>query len=398
MKSRYIRAVVATVVCIVAAVLIFDRSFSRLRPSAAARAPAISEKSAADSVSPSSSLQSSSVASAPFPWLSRAPAAIAHRHEERAGFAWILRQFGASEATLDRLAQGDLNELMADLKRQALRGNATATNTLGWLARRCSLLRSPEVLQSYDAAQKAQAQMLSQSDANWLTSLIDEDETREGAMSSACASEINQGQIEALVGARAEQGDAGSKWLESESASNAIELRTLLRRSAASGFPEAQYELARQLLGSQDPQWHLAADPSQMDLLRKAAIQLPDARANLAVCEFKGCNGTTPDLTAAVHDARTAAQSGQPAAMLSLSATLPVGALEPDEGEAWQLFEAVLELQGCRVNKHYVDWLKGINAALASPAITPQVQALANQYWQAYGAAAESQLGCGPRN
>jgi TPR repeat protein len=326
----------------------------------------------------------------------RAPAAIAHRHEERAGFAWILRQFGASEATLDRLAQGDLNELMADLKRQASRRNATATNTLGWLARRCSTLRSPEVLHSYNAAQKAQAQMLSPSDANWLTSLIDEDETREGALSTACASEINQVEIEALVSARAEQGDAGSKWLESESASNAIELRTLLRQAAAGGFPEAQYELARQLLSSQDPQWHLSADPSPMDLLREAAVQLPDARANLAICEFKGCHGTTPDPMAAVQDARTAAQSGQPAAMLSLSATLPVGALEPDEGEAWQVFEAVLELQGCRVNNHYVDWLKGINAALASPAVTPQVQALANQYWQAYGAAAESQLGCGP--
>jgi len=285
---------------------------------------------------------------------------------------------------------------MAELTRQAATGNATAINTLGWLARRCSLLRSPELLQSYYAAQKAQAQTLPQGDANWLTSLIDEDEKREGTLSSACAGEINQGQIGALVSARAEQGDAGSRWLRSESASDVNELRTSLRQAAAGGFPEAQYELARQLLGSQDPQWHLAADAPPMNLLREAAIHLPDARANLAICEFKGCDSTTPDLTAAVQDARAAAQSGQPAAMLSLRATLPVGALEPNEGEAWQVFEAALELQGCRVNNHYVDWLTGINAALASPAVTPQVRALAEHYWHAYGAAAERQLGCGP--
>jgi hypothetical protein len=35
-------------------------------------------------------------------------------------------------------------------------------------------------------------------------------------------------------------------------------------------------------------------------------------------------------------------------------------------------------------------------AALASPPMTPQAQALANQYRQQYGAAAKAQLGCGP--
>jgi hypothetical protein len=326
----------------------------------------------------------------------RTSAALAHRREERAGFAWILRQFGASETTLDRVAHGDLSELMADLKRQASKGDATAINTLGWLARRCDLLRTPEMLDRYDAAQKLQARTLPQSEAIWLISLIDEDEARGHALSSACSSQINQDEIGAMVKARAIQGDAGSQWLWSESAGNVYDLRRMLREAAAGGFPEAQYALALQLLGNSDPQWHLPGDPSPMDLLREAAAELPDARARLALCELSGCEGTTPDLTAAVQDARIAAQSGQPAAMLGLSATLPVGALDPGEGAAWRLFAATLEQHGCRVNNNYVDWLKGIDSALSSPANTPQVQALANQYWQAYGAAAGAQLGCGP--
>jgi hypothetical protein len=68
-------------------------------------------------VSPDRLPPSTSAANEQYPWLARVPAAIAHRHEERTSFAWILRQFGTSEATLDRVAQGDLNKLMADLKR-----------------------------------------------------------------------------------------------------------------------------------------------------------------------------------------------------------------------------------------------------------------------------------------
>ena len=199
-----------------------------------------------------------------------------------------------------------------------------------------------------------------------------------------------------MITAQAARGDAASLWLLSESAGSVYELRGLMRQAAAGGFPEAQYELAMQLLATQDPQWHLPGDPSPIDLLREAAAQLPDARANLALCEFGGCEGMTPDLTAAVQDARTAAQLGQPAAILRLSNALPVGALDPDEGAAWQLFAAALEQQGCRVDNDYVNWLKGIDTTVASPAMTPQAQALANQYWQAYGAAAQAQLGCGP--
>jgi hypothetical protein len=391
MNRRYIVAFAIVVAGLAAAFLLFSRSPSRSK--ASAPAPAIAAYPGISAVTPDRSLKSATAATKQYPWLARAPAAIAHRHEQRTAFAWILRQFGASEATLDRVAQGDLNTLMADLKRQASTGNATAINTLGWLAHRCRLLMPAE---DYDATQKMQAQTLSQDEASWLTSLIDEDEARERALAAACASQISQDQTDAMITAQAARGDAASLWLLSESAGSVYELRGLMRQAAAGGFPEAQYELAMQLLATQDPQWHLPGDPSPIDLLREAAAQLPDARANLALCEFGGCEGMTPDLTAAVQDARTAAQLGQPAAILRLSNALPVGALDPDEGAAWQLFAAALEQQGCRVDNDYVNWLKGIDTTVASPAMTPQAQALANQYWQAYGAAAQAQLGCGP--
>jgi hypothetical protein len=394
MNRRYVVACAIVAASIGAAALLFSRWASQSK--VAAPVPAVAAYTGFGAVTSDRRLPSTSAANHQYPWLARAPAAIAHRREEREAFAWILRQFGASEATLDRLAQGDLNDLMADLKRQASTADATAVNTLGWLAHRCHLLRPPEVLDHYDAAQKMEAQTLSGSDATWLASLIDDDETRERALAAACASQISQDQTDAMISAQAGRGDAASLWLLSESAGNVYELRALMRQAAAGGFPEAQYELAMQLLATQDPQWHLPGDPSPIDLLREAAAQLPDARANLAICEFSGCEGMTPDLTAAVQDARTAAQLGQTDAILSLSTALPVGALDPDEGAAWQLFATALEQQGCRVDNHYVDWLKSIDTALASPAITPQVQALANQYWQTYGAAAQAQLGCGP--
>ncbi len=393
MNRRYIGAF-AVIAVGVTAVLIFSRSLSR--PKSATPGQSTAEYSAVGSPGPDRPLRSMASATSPFPWLARAPPAAAQRHGERVGFAWILRQFGASEATLDRVAQGDLKGLMTDLKRQASTGDATAINTLGWVAGRCARLRQSDVLDSYDAKQRLDAQTLPQTGATWLTSLIDHDEAREHEMEAACASQINQDEIATMLGDRADQGDASSLWLLSESAGNVFDLRTLLREAAAAGFPEAQYELALQLLGSKDPQWHLPGDPAPMDLLREAAAQLPDARANLALCELRGCDGSTPDLTAAVSDARSAAQLGQPAAMLSLSTTLPTGALDPNEGAAWELFATTLEQQGCRVDNHYVAWLKGINTALSSPAMTPQVQALASQYWQSYGAAAEAQLGCGP--
>jgi hypothetical protein len=381
-------------VSLTAAIVVYIRSLSTSKPVAPATHMA-SPPSFGSSDSPGAT-PSTFTASPQGAWLARAPAGVARRRGDRVGFAWILRQFGASEATLDRIAQGDLKALMIDLKRQASTGDATAINTLGWLASRCAGLRQPDVLDSYDARQKQDAQALPQTEATWLTSLIDQDEAREHELEAACAAQINQDEIETMLSARADQGDGGSLWLLSESAGNVFDLRTLLRQAAAAGFPEAEYELALQLLGSQDPQWHLAGDPAPMDLLREAAVHLPDARANLAVCELRGCDGSTPDLTAAVSDARSAAQSGQPAAMLSLSTTLPTGALDPNEGAAWQLFATSLEQQGCRVDTRYVAWLKGIDTALSSPAMTPQVQALANQYWQRYGAAAEAQLGCGP--
>lgn len=83
-----------------------------------------------------------------------------------------------------------------------------------------------------------------------MTTLIDEDETREQTLSAACAGQINQEQIDAMITAQAARGDAASLWLLSESAGNVYDLRALMRQAAAGGFPEAEYELAMQLLAT----------------------------------------------------------------------------------------------------------------------------------------------------
>ena len=129
-----------------------------------------------------------------------------------------------------------------------------------------------------------------------------------------------------------------------------------------------------------------------MDLLRAAANELPMARASLALCEYSGCSGETPNVSAALADARTAAQSGTPDAMIQLAVDAPPSLISAAEGQAWSLFDLALQQRGCRVSVLGLNWMKSM-ATLAANA-TPEAQTLADQYWQQYGATAMAQLGC----
>src|SRR5271154_3087296 len=49
----------------------------------------------------------------------RPTAAMVSRNHRKSGFAWILRQLGATEKQLDRLADGDVAGVITDLKAKA---------------------------------------------------------------------------------------------------------------------------------------------------------------------------------------------------------------------------------------------------------------------------------------
>src|SRR3974377_1412722 len=58
----------------------------------------------------------------------------AARNGRRYGFAWILRQLGASEDQLDRLADLRFAEVLTELKQKAQAGDAASINILGEIA------------------------------------------------------------------------------------------------------------------------------------------------------------------------------------------------------------------------------------------------------------------------
>jgi hypothetical protein len=118
--------------------------------------------------------------------------------------------------------------------------------------------------------------------------------------------------------------------------------------------------------------------------LRAAAQTIPDAESRLARCEFTGCEYIAQDIPAAVVDARSAAQQGSIDAMLAIGPQLQASQIDPDEVRAWQLINAGLQLQ------------RSASAVLDSPTVTPKVRALADQYWQQFGARILSGLGCRP--
>jgi hypothetical protein len=82
--------------------------------------------------------------------------------------------------------------------------------------------------------------------------------------------------------------------------------------------------------------------------------------------------------------------------MLSIGPHLPASQIDPNEVAAWNLVNASLQLQGCVGNGFSVQWMKTTTATLASIIITPQVRALADQYWQTFGAQIMTNLGCTP--
>jgi TPR repeat protein len=116
----------------------------------------------------------------------------------------------------------------------------------------------------------------------------------------------------------------------------------------------------------------------------------------LAVCEYYGCPGVPPDLDAAVTHAREAAQRGSIDGLVAVGPHLAPSQMKPDEVAAWTIVNASLQLRGCDGSGFSVQWMQRTSATLAAPNISAGTRALADQYWQQYGAQMMANLGCGP--
>ena len=328
---------------------------------------------------------------------SRPSANTASRNDRRSGFAWILRQLGASEEFLDRLADGDLVASLKKLNQQAASGDATAINVLGFIAyQRCYLARSEEQIEGYEAAQLKSVGVLAPADAAWFGAALRQNAAYDRRFAAVCSQLIDQDQISSWVSAHAAQGDGASLWLLYRASSNIAESQQQLRDAAAAGFPEAQFELAWDILHGQQG----AADngPNAVTaetLLRQAADLLPSAEANLSLCEYWGCQGAAPDTTAALAHARDAAQKGDVDAIIALGPYLSAGQVSPDEIAAWNLVHALLQQNGCSVSSMSVEWMKSTTVTLSATNISSSALVLANRFWRDFGTQMKANLGCG---
>lgn len=216
-------------------------------------------------------------------------------------------------------------------------------------------------------------------------------------MVSSCQQLPDKSELDTWVTAAAARGDPASEyslWLFG--GSNIRKFSDAhLRAAALGGYPWAQFVLGSRSVG--DNSWTITggeASDHPGDLLRAAAQTIPDAEGQLARCEFTGCEYVAQDIPAAIADARSAAQQGSIDAILSIGPQLQASQIDPDEVRAWQLINAALQLQGYEGNID-VRMIRSATAVLKSSAVTPKARALADQYWQQFGAKILAGLGCG---
>ena len=134
----------------------------------------------------------------------RPPPEFASRNYRRSGFAWILRQLGASEALLDQIARGDVASAVTALKERASNGDGAAINSLGEIAyQHCYLGRDDQTLEAYKAAQFAEAKALPPSDTAWFHAALGGDINFDKRLNAVCGQLIDQNQVLEWVSARA---------------------------------------------------------------------------------------------------------------------------------------------------------------------------------------------------
>jgi hypothetical protein len=321
---------------------------------------------------------------------------VAARNLRRVRFA-LLRGFGASEKLVNRLTDGEILAVIQELKQQAQRGDAAAANVLEYMAySTCGFAAVDGEGSPSQAQQLLDAQALPVQDTEWIKTAIQEKNSHDKQMVAACQQSIDKKDIEVWVTSSADQGNGVSLWLLSRysSSGNSAFKQQKLMDAADAGYPEAQAFLAQGLMNGTAHLPAGIADHNAGNLLKVAADSLPNAESLLAVCEFKGCPGIDADIPSAVAHAREAAQRGSFGAIIQIGPQLQSSQMDPDEVTAWNLAGAMLSQRGCSYGGLTVQWMTSATSTLTSNGTSDNAKALAEQYWQDFGAQMMANIGC----
>ncbi len=326
----------------------------------------------------------------------RPPAKVAARNVRRCRLGSTLRPFGASDSTLERIADGDIQTAASELMQRAKAGDASAANQLGYIAHwTCGFARIDGAQSALHASEMRDAQGLAAADADWIRTAIVERETFNQQLSSVCQQSIDNGEVDAWVATSASRGNMESHYALAMFGARK-ERDAQLVAAAQGGVPWAQFGLAQRILQGAAPASGISnTSENAKDLLNAAAVDLPQAESYLAQCEFRGCADIPVDIPSALTDARDAAERGEFDAMLEIGPQLQASQIDPDEVEAWSLIHAAIDVQGYAGNRISVAMVKSASGTLNSPTVTSHAKALAEQYWQEYGARIMTSLGCG---
>jgi hypothetical protein len=307
-----------------------------------------------------------------------------------------LRPLGASDKLIARLVDGDILAVVTELKQQAQRGDASASNLLDYMAHfNCAFAETSTEASEYNKAQLLDAGALPAADAEWLRIAMQEKVAHNKQWSAVCQQSLDKAEADKGVAASAAQGDAASHYLLFMFGHRSASRDAQLIESVAGGYPWAKFTLAfRTINGDSVASADAASAPNTGELLRAAAVDLPAAEGQLAICEFSGCPGIDPDIASAVTHAREAAQRGSFDAIREIGPQLQASQIGPDEVAAWNLVYAALEQQGCADQAIYVELMKSVSGTLNPLTISTSAKTLAEKYWQHYGTQMMSNLGC----
>jgi hypothetical protein len=325
----------------------------------------------------------------------RPPAKVAARNVRRSFLVVTLRPLGASDKLITRLVDGDILAVVTELKQQAQRGDASASNLLDYMVHfNCPFAESSTEASEYNKAQLLDAGALPAGDAEWLRIAMREKLVYNKQWSAVCHQSLDRAEADKGVEAAAAQGDAASHYLRFIFGQGSADRDAQLIDAVAGGYPWAKYTLAFRTIWAPGASADAPSTPNTGELLRDAAVDLPAAQGQLALSEFNGCPGIDPDIPSAVTHAREAAQRGSFDAIREIGPQLQASQIGPDEVAAWNLVYAALEQQGCADQAINVELMKSVSRTLNPLTISTNAKALAEQYWQHYGTQMMSNLGC----
>ena len=329
-------------------------------------------------------------------WARPAPV-VAERNSRRCGFGANLTSMGASTSIIERFSNGDIAGAFSQLKAQAQAGDASAANQLDYIAHFTCGFAINSLRTDSQASQLLESNSLAPEDSEWFHAVLEDRNAFKQQLVNSCQQSLDKSEIDTWVTAAAARGDPGSEyslWMFGGTNIKSLD-QAHLRAAALAGYPWAQFSLVGVSNGDA-PGIIYGGEPSDHpeEMLRAAAQIIPAAEDQLARCEFTGYKYIAQDIPAAIADARSAAQQGSIDAILAIGPQLQASQIDPDDVRAWQLINAALQLQGYEGANINVQTIRSATAVLNSPTVTPGARALAEQYWQKFGAKILSGRGC----